>query len=216
MQLSRMGLIPLTLLSLISLACSNGQKQQPPPTAQLNPKPAQTAARPTDADQRLAAMQAEIAARDARIRELEAKRAEPANIKDSADPQIAGVASTYDKAKRELTVTLQSDILFAPGSADIRPEARPSLDKVAAAVKKDYAGKKIRVQGHTDKDPIVRSTDKWIDNMDLSQNRAGAVARYLMLKGVDMKSIVTVGFGDTRPKTTKAQSRRVEIVVVTD
>ena len=91
-----------------------------------------------------------------------------------------------------------------------------TLDKVVAAVKKDYPGKKIRIQGHTDKDPIVRSTDKWIDNMDLSQNRAGAVARYLMLKGVDMKSIVTVGFGDTQPKSTKAQSRRVEIVVVTD
>jgi chemotaxis protein MotB len=212
-----MGLTPLVLISFISLACSSGQKQAPAPapTAQLNPKPTQAAPRPTDADQRLVAMQVEIAARDAKIRELEAKRAESAN-KDPADPQIAGVASTYDKARRELTVTLQSDVLFAPGSADIRPESRATLDKVAAAVKKDYAGKKIRVQGHTDKDPIVRSTDRWIDNMDLSQNRAGAVARYLMLKGVDMKSIVTVGFGDTQPKTSKAQSRRVEIVVVTD
>ena len=163
----------------------------------------------------IAQLDAELAAREARIKELEAARAQSAN-KDSADPQIAGVASTYDKAKRELTVTLQSDILFAPGSADIRPEAKPSLDKVAAAIKKDYTGKKVRVQGHTDKDPILHSTDKWIDNMDLSQNRAGAVARYLMLKGVDMKSIVTVGFGDTQPKQTKAQSRRVEIVVVTD
>ena len=61
------------------------------------------------------------------------------------DAKIAGVASTYDKAKRELTVTLQSDILFAPGSADIRQDAKPSLDKVAAAVKKDYAGKKILI-----------------------------------------------------------------------
>jgi flagellar motor protein MotB len=215
-----MRLAPLGFLALISLACSSGQKQPPQqaPSAQLNAKPApQVAARPVDntSQQQIAAMQAELAAREAKIRELEAARAQSAN-KDSTDPQIAGVASTYDKAKRELTVTLQSDILFAPGSADIRPEAKPSLDKVAAAIKKDYTGKKIRVQGHTDKDPIVHSTDKWIDNMDLSQNRAGAVARYLMLKGVDMKSIVTVGFGDTQPKQTKAQSRRVEIVVITD
>jgi flagellar motor protein MotB len=215
-----MRLSPLALLTLVSFACSSGQKQQPAQATSAQPiaKPAQqTAARPVDNtnQQQIAAMQAELAAREARIKELEAARAATGN-KDSADPTIAGVASTYDKAKRELTVTLQSDILFAPGSADIRPEAKPSLDKVAAAVKKDYSGKKIRVQGHTDKDPIVHSTDKWIDNMDLSQNRAGAVARYLMLKGVDMKSIVTVGFGDTKPKTTKAQSRRVEIVVVTD
>jgi len=113
-------------------------------------------------------------------------------------------------------VTLSSDVLFAPGSVDLKPEAKAALDKVVAGVKKDYAGKKIRVQGHTDKDPIVRSTDKWIDNMDLSQNRAAAVARYLTLKGVDSKNLVTVGFGDTKPKATKAQSRRVEIVVVTD
>jgi chemotaxis protein MotB len=223
-MLSWMRLSPLALLVLISLACSNKTQQpaQQANTAQLNAKPApqQTAARPVDNtnQQQIAAMQAELAARDAKIRELEAARAQSAQAgnKDSADPQIAGVASTYDKNKKELTVTLQSDILFAPGSADIRPEAKPSLDKVAAAVKKDYAGKKIRVQGHTDKDPILHSTDKWIDNMDLSQNRAGAVARYLMLKGVDMKSIVTVGFGDTQPKQTKAQSRRVEIVVITD
>jgi len=219
-MLSWMRLSPLALITLISLACSSGQKT-PPAQAQTAPlanRPAQqTAAAPANNanQQQIAAMQAELAAREARIKELEAARAQGAN-KDSEDPKIAGVASTYDKAKRELTVTLQSDILFAPGSADIRPEAKPSLDKVAAAVKKDYAGKKVRVQGHTDKDPIVRSTDKWIDNMDLSQNRAGAVARYLMLKGVDMKSIVTVGFGDTKPKQTKAASRRVEIVVVTD
>ncbi|HMC10525.1 MAG TPA: OmpA family protein [Pirellulaceae bacterium] len=219
MTLSWMRLSPLALLVLISLACSNKTQQpaQQANSAQLTARPAQQTAAPASnaSQQQLAAMQAELAARDAKIKELEAARAESAN-KDPADPKIAGVASTYDKAKRELTVTLQSDILFAPGSADIRQEAKPSLDKVAAAVKKDYAGKKIRVQGHTDKDPIVRSTDKWIDNMDLSQNRAGAVARYLMLRGVDMKSIVTVGFGDTQPKASKAQSRRVEIVVVTD
>jgi flagellar motor protein MotB len=212
-MLSWMRLSPLALITLISLACSSGQKQPPAQaqSAQLTNRPAQqTAVAPANNanQQQLAAMQAELAARDARIKELEAARGQGAN-KDSEDPKIAGVASTYDKAKRELTVTLQSDILFAPGSADIRTEAKPSLDKVAAAIKKDYTGKKVRVQGHTDKDPIVRSTD-------LSQNRAGAVARYLMLKGVDMKSIVTVGFGDTQPKPTKAQSRRVEIVVVTD
>src|SRR5258706_7461858 len=217
MKFPWMGLSPLALICFFSLACSQGPK--PPaaaPTASARPM-VQAQARPADNAQQGAAMQAELAARDARIRELEAARAaQPTAQSAAADPQIAGLASTYDKAKRELTVTLQSDVLFAPGSADLKPEARATLDKVVAAIKKDYGGKKVRVQGHTDKDPIVRSTDKWIDNMDLSHNRAGAVARYLMLKGVDMKSIVTVGFGDTKPKQTKAASRRVAIVVVTD
>jgi chemotaxis protein MotB len=219
MRFPWMGLSPLALLALFSIACSNSPKTPPQaqtPTASARPMLQQQPQR-ADNSQQVQAMQAELAARDARIRELEAARAQqaPAN-KDGADPQIAGVASTYDKAKRELTVTLQSDVLFAPGSADLKPEAKATLDKVVAAIKKDYASKKVRIQGHTDKDPIVRSTDKWIDNMDLSQNRAGAVARYMLLKGVDMKHVVTVGFGDSQPKATKAASRRVEIVVVTD
>src|SRR5689334_2585225 len=135
-MLSWMRLSPLALLALFSLACSSGQKQQSAPqanSAQLTARPVQQTAAPVSNanQQQIAAMQAELAAREARIKELEAARAQSAN-KDSDDPKIAGVASTYDKAKRELTVTLQSDILFAPGSADIRPEAKPSLDKVAA------------------------------------------------------------------------------------
>ena len=216
MRFPWMGLSPLALICFISLACSNGPKQPQAQTASARPV-VQPQAQRIDNSQQIAAMQAELAARDAKIRELEAAHAaQPIAQSAAADPQIAGLASTYDKAKRELTVTLQSDVLFAPGSADLKPEAKATLDKVVAAVKKDYPGKKIRIQGHTDKDPIVRSTDKWIDNMDLSQNRAGAVARYLLLKGVDMKNVVTVGFGDSKPKASKAASRRVEIVVVTD
>src|SRR4051812_45211755 len=205
MRFPWMGLSPLALICFFSLACSSGQKQQPQaPTASARPV-VQPQVQRVDNSQQLAAMQAEIAARDAKIRELEAAHAaQPTAQSAAADPQIAGLASTYDKAKRELTVTLQSDVLFAPGSADLKPEAKATLDKVVAAVKKDYPSKKIRIQGHTDKDPIVRSTDKWIDNMDLSQNRAGAVARYLLIKGVDMKNVVTVGFGESKPKATKA------------
>ena len=109
---SWMRLSPLALLVLISLACS-GNKQQPAPqanTAQLTARPAQQTAAPANnpSQQQLAAMQAELAARDARIKELETARAGSSN-KDPDDPKIAGVASTYDRAKRELTVTLQPE-----------------------------------------------------------------------------------------------------------
>jgi flagellar motor protein MotB len=206
-----------SLFSLVSLACSSGQTAPPPPQPKPQQAPQATIAQSRPDNAQVAAMQAELAAREAKIRELEAARAQPPSVKSAADnPEIAGLATTFDKTKRELTVTLQSDILFDPGSADLKPGSKTTLDKVVAAIKKDYPGKKVRIHGHTDKDPIVHSNARWIDNMDLSQNRAAAVARYLKVKGVDTKNISTVGFGDTQPKPTKEKSRRVEIVVVTD
>lgn len=168
-------------------------------------------ARAADPSQ-LQAMQNELAAREARIRELESqlRKPEPGN----AEPGIAGIQTSYDRAKGEMTVNLPGDILFAPGSADLKPTAKATLNKIAAALKKDYSGKKIRVEGHTDTDPISATRKQWLDNLDLSQNRAAAVTRYLIQQGVDKKLIGTVGYGDVRPKSTKAASRRVEIVVL--
>jgi flagellar motor protein MotB len=71
------------------------------------------------------------------------------------------------------------------------------------------------VQGHTDADPIVHS--KWSSNMELSKVRAEAVRKYLVEKGLDGGSIISEGFGESKPKDPrdKSKNRRVEIVVVT-
>ena len=52
------------------------------------------------------------------------------------------------------------------------PARRKVVDKVAAALKRDYSGKQIRVEGHTDSDPIKLS--KWANNQQLSLARAAA------------------------------------------
>ena len=74
-------------------------------------------------------------------------------------------------------------------------------------------GKKVLIQGYTDRDPISKTKDKWEDNLDLSAARARAVATYLTSQGIDMKKVGLQAFGDTVPKSTKDRSRRVEIVV---
>ena len=63
---------------------------------------------------------------------------------------------------------------------------------------------------------VAKTEFDYKQDLDTAMVAFGPTGRYMLLKGVDMKSIVTVGFGDTQPKSTKAQSRRVEIVVVTD
>jgi flagellar motor protein MotB len=130
-------------------------------------------------------------------------------------PQIEGTETTQDVAAGTVTVRVPGDVLFDPGQATIRSAAKGTLDKVAAALKKDYPGKQIRVEGHTDADPIRVS--KWKSNQELSEARAAAVKQYLAQKGVQSSSLTTRGFGSDQPKskTDKALNRRVEIVVVT-
>ncbi len=161
----------------------------------------------------LSSLQGEISNRDAKIKELEDQLRKP--TPGAGDqPGIEGIETSYDAAAGTLTVNLPGDVLFASGQDTLKDSAKATLDKIISAVKSDYAGKRIRVEGHSDNDPIVKTKDKYIDNLDLSLNRAAAVTRYLESKGVTPAQITTSGFGPARPKGNKAQSRRVEIVVV--
>ncbi|MBZ0171224.1 MAG: OmpA family protein, partial [Phycisphaerales bacterium] len=70
----------------------------------------------------------------------------------------------------------------------------------------------IRIEGYTDTDPIRKS--KWASNEHLSFERANAVEKYLISRGVDTKRMYAAAFGPDRPKGSKQDSRRVEIVVL--
>ena len=111
-----------------------------------------------------------------------------------------------------LEVTLASDILFASGSATLTPTARRTLDQVAQVLQSKYPDKEILVKGHTDSDPIRKSS--WRDNQHLSEARAQAVVDYLQSRDVDASRLTMRGYGMTQPKRTKLMSRRVEIVVI--
>lgn len=130
-------------------------------------------------------------------------------------PQIPNTETISDPEAGTVTVRVLGDLLFDPGQATVRSMGKATLDKVAAALKKDYPGKQIRVEGHTDADPIRVS--KWKSNQELSEARAAAVKQYLAQKGVESGSLTTRGFAADKPrsKTDKSLNRRVEIVVVT-
>jgi flagellar motor protein MotB len=130
---------------------------------------------------------------------------------------IGGLETTSDPSAGTVTVNLPGDIFFNSGEATIRTPAQDSLKKVAATLKKDraYAGKPIRVEGHTDSDPIRKS--KWKSNQELSEARAKAVKDYLGKQGIDPKLISAVGHGADMPKgADKSRNRRVEVVVLVD
>ena len=82
---------------------------------------------------------------------------------------------------------LQSEVFFDTGKADLKPEGRAELDKVAAAlldlekqIPTDIAWV-LRVDGHTDVRPIATG-GVFKSNWDLSAARAISVVQYLSAK----------------------------------
>jgi chemotaxis protein MotB len=134
-------------------------------------------------------------------------------------PEFGEGIETAVGAAGELTMTLPETILFASGKADLKADARRHLDKISAVLNRDYAGDKIRVEGHTDSQPIAKSKKQWQDNWDLSCNRAMEVVRYLISKGIDPRRVYAAGYGPYKPVATndtapgRAKNRRVVIVV---
>jgi flagellar motor protein MotB len=108
--------------------------------------------------------------------------------------------------------------LFDPGKATLKPGAAQTLDRVATALRREYPGHLIGIEGHTDSDPIRKS--HWKDNHELSVERAKAVYEYLRTKGgLPTDQLYVAGYGANLPvasnKTSagKAQNRRVEFVI---
>ncbi len=115
-----------------------------------------------------------------------------------------------------IRLILQEKLLFEPGSADIKPQMRPVLDKLYEVIKE--LPNPVEVEGHTDNIPI--STERFPSNWELSTARASTIVRYFIAKGINPERLKASGYADTRPiasNTTpegRAQNRRVEIVIL--
>jgi outer membrane protein OmpA-like peptidoglycan-associated protein/Tol biopolymer transport system component len=106
-----------------------------------------------------------------------------------------------------------NNVFFDTGLAELKPESRVELEKVAAMMKGN-SGMKVEIGGHTD------DVGKEKDNQILSENRAKAVRDFLIGLGVDSSRLTAVGYGMTKPIVTnktpegRAQNRRTEFMVV--
>jgi chemotaxis protein MotB len=115
----------------------------------------------------------------------------------------------------------QSEVFFDRGSAVLRPEARPELDKLASAlldleakIPRDIAWV-LRVDGHTDVRPIA--TLQFPSNWELSSARAISVVQYLISRGIKPERLVAAGFGEFQPidpgatEEAYSRNRRIEL-----
>ncbi len=133
---------------------------------------------------------------------------------------IDGFASLDDLANYKGPITgdfktmLRTDLLFDFGSADLKPEARLSLLKLAAIIQNNNEAV-FRLIGHTD------TIGNDAANQSLSEARAAAVKTWLVeTLRLEGENILTEGRGereilpDLNPNGTaaeQAQNRRVEI-----
>ncbi len=119
-----------------------------------------------------------------------------------------------------LTLQLSDRILFDSGSANIKKEGLPVLERVARVVAPRLGELEMQIGGHTDNVPIAGG-GRYPDNWSLSAARAVNVVKYLEHDvGLDPAHLSAVGFGEFRPiadnatAAGRAQNRRIEIVLV--
>lgn len=125
--------------------------------------------------------------------------------------------------ERGIVIRFMDSILFDSGSADIKIESLDILKSVAEILnKEEFRDKHIKVEGHTDSDPIIRSA-KYPTNWELSSARATNVLRYLIeSENIEGNRVSSSGYSYYRaiaPNDTdenKAKNRRVDIVILRD
>jgi chemotaxis protein MotB len=111
-------------------------------------------------------------------------------------------------------------ILFDSGMAVIKPSGEKALKKIARFLEEN-SGISMRIDGHTDTDPIIRTKHLWDSNHHLSAGRSLSVFHFLTKsEKIAEGRIHVAGFGPNRPiasnSTTagKKENRRVEFLIL--
>ncbi|MBR4168269.1 MAG: flagellar motor protein MotB [Lachnospiraceae bacterium] len=137
-------------------------------------------------------------------------------IQEIINEQNLEQAVDIDFTSQYVQLTLNGALLFDSGSAQIKQDAMPILDKIGVILQK-YSDEEIEIEGHTDNVPI---SGRFANNNELSSARALSVFEYLMAHTtLDPAMVKHTGRGEYIPVADnstpegRAQNRRVEIKI---
>jgi chemotaxis protein MotB len=160
------------------------------------------------------------------LAELEKRRAEAEGRIAEFKNLIARFRSLIDAGKLKvkivdgrMVVVLATDILFGSGSASLSKDGKAAIAEVGQVLA-TIPKRSFQVEGHTDNVPIASA--QYPSNWELAAARAITVLKSMIEAGLPAERISAASFGDTRPvasndsKETKAQNRRIEIIIVPD
>ncbi len=169
----------------------------------------------------LAQRSADLEARSARVEELEsllAAREKAAEVLrkrlENALLGFEGNGLSVEQRDGKVYVSLEAELLFASGSANVDDKGKAILRKLGdvIATQNDL---EIIIEGHTDTD-ILSSPNIPRNNWELSVLRATSVLDIIMGQpGVDPSVLTAAGRGEFHPvdPEDKSKNRRIEVVL---
>lgn len=125
--------------------------------------------------------------------------------------EASGVSVT--RVGNDIILNMPGNVTFSSGRAEINPGFYEVLDSVALVLN-EFNRSIVDIDGHTDSDGSDES------NIQLSTERARAVADHLTSNQVDPRRLQVRGLGEREPIASnrtsagKARNRRVEIKIV--
>lgn len=192
-------------------------------------------------------LQAALAARDKALSDLQMQMSMLANSGGGMDAKYKELLDRFnslrfgsldpetDAALRELAaqhpdlieyvpelglLRFKSDVTFGSGSDVVNSSAKPTLRQLASILNGPAAGYDIKVQGHTDSQPVVRARAAHPTNMHLSAHRAISVRNELVGMSVAAQRFEVAGRGEFDPLVQNTangntpRNRRVEVYLM--
>lgn len=134
-----------------------------------------------------------------------------------AGPLAAGRITLVDGR-----IGIRGNVLFALNSDQLQPEGREVLKSLAGPLTEYLRARDeaLMVSGFTDNRQVSGSNEKYVDNWELSAQRALTVTRALIAEGVPAASVFAAAFGAQQPvgsnadEAGRASNRRVEMAPV--
>jgi chemotaxis protein MotB len=170
--------------------------------------------------------QQQIADQQRRLQQLQAlidqQKQKAAELKKKMSDALVGFNSnelTVSTKNGKVYVSLQENLLFPSGSAQVNAKGKQALGKLAAVLNVNPEIS-VDIEGHTDSIPIKGKGIRFEDNWALSTARATAIVRILVNDyKVDPVRVIASGHSQFDPvdsNTTpegRARNRRTEIIL---
>ncbi|MGA2376783.1 MAG: response regulator [Candidatus Sulfotelmatobacter sp.] len=138
-------------------------------------------------------------------------------LQDALRNEIARHEVALHREADGLVVSLRESGFFASGSANIKPESLPALDRIASIL--SIRTCRLRIEGHTDNVPI--HTAQMASNWELSTARATELIRLLIVRyRFAPPRLSAAGYAEYHPIASnltaqgRAQNRRVDIDIL--
>lgn len=168
----------------------------------------------------------EIAARENELNDIRSQKAVlQTSLADNSE-EIARLRSELsemnvqlEETAQGLNLTIAEQLLYKAGKAELTPEGKKLIGRVAGVIQNRFPGREIVVEGHTDNQPIVRSN--WKSNWELGAARSLSVVHQLVSDHkFDPTKVSAVSYGEFRPTASNANTdgrranRRAVIVIL--